>query len=87
MCESGNARLREELSDSELVESIHEAQVLLQAYRHLYHTSRSHGALGYHSPAEFGKGDVATQRRVLAGSARSRRCYARNLIQGQRAIV
>lgn len=84
MCESLGAQVREEVPDGELFTSVREARVLLEHYRHRYNTMRAHGSLGYLTPAEFREMDVATQRHILAASARSRRYYALEMIGTQR---
>lgn len=51
--ESFVSRLRDELLNRELFVNLKEAQVLAGDYREHYKHSRSHGALGYLTPAEF----------------------------------
>ena len=49
--ESFNARLRDELLDGEIFDSLREAQILIESWRRHYNTVRPHGALGYRPPA------------------------------------
>lgn len=49
--ESFNARLRDELLDGEIFETLREAQVLIEGWRRHYNTRRPHSALGYRPPA------------------------------------
>ncbi len=51
--ESFNSRLRDELLDRELFESVTEARVLVEEYRIDYTHLRPHSALGYLAPAVF----------------------------------
>ena len=50
-CESFNARFRDELLNSEIFFSLHEAQILIERWRRHYNTVRPHSALGYRPPA------------------------------------
>lgn len=50
-CESFNARLRDELLDGEIFYTLKEAQIVIQAWRHHYNTTRPHSSLGYKPPA------------------------------------
>ena len=43
---SYNARFRDELLNREIFTSLHEAQILIEAWRRHYHTARPHSALG-----------------------------------------
>jgi putative transposase len=52
-CESFNSRLRDELLNGELFQSITEAQVLHERYRQEYNRFRPHSSLGYLTPEEF----------------------------------
>ena len=49
--ESFNGRLRDECLNGEIFETLLEAQVLIERWRHEYNTFRPHGALGYRPPA------------------------------------
>ena len=49
--ESFNGRLRDELLDREIFDTLYEAKVLVERWRWEYNTVRPHGALGYRPPA------------------------------------
>jgi len=49
--ESFHGRLRDELLEREIFDSVWEAQVLVERWRHEYNTVRPHSALGYRPPA------------------------------------
>ena len=49
--ESFNARLRDELLDGEVFNTVAEARVLIEAWRQHYNAVRPHSALGYRPPA------------------------------------
>lgn len=49
--ESFNGKLRDELLDRELFDTLQEAQVLIERWRVHYNTKRPHSALGYRPPA------------------------------------
>lgn len=49
--ESFNGKLRDELLNGEIFETLKEAQVLIEAWRRDYNTKRPHSALGYRPPA------------------------------------
>jgi putative transposase len=49
--ESFNGKLRDELLNVEVFNSLREAQVLIENWRRHYNTIRPHSALGYRSPA------------------------------------
>ena len=68
--ESFNARLRDELLNGELFESIAEAQVLLDRWRHEYNHRRPHSSLGYLSPKTFLALPMDQQRAILTRSSR-----------------
>src|SRR3954471_1007157 len=51
--ETFNSRLRDELLDREVFETLKEAKVLLEDHRLDYNHRRPHSALGYVTPAEF----------------------------------
>jgi len=76
-CESFNSRLRDELLNGELFQSIAEAQVLHERYRQEYNHFSPHSALGYLTPEEFKDLPTSSQRAVLAGSATRRDFYAK----------
>jgi transposase InsO family protein len=46
--ESFNARFRDELLNSEVFTTLHEAQILIEWWRRHYNTVRPHSALSYH---------------------------------------
>jgi transposase InsO family protein len=50
-CESFNARFRDELLNGEVFYTLHEAQILIERWRHHYNTVRPHSALRYRPPA------------------------------------
>ena len=49
--ESFNGKLRDELLDRELFDTLQEAQVLIERWRVHYNTKRPHSSLGYRPPA------------------------------------
>ena len=49
--ESFNGKLRDELLDGEVFNTLREAQVLIEQWRQHYNTARPHSALGYRPPA------------------------------------
>src|SRR4051794_21641226 len=51
--ETFDSRLRDEVLDREVFESLKEAKVLLEDHRLDYNHRRPHSALGYRTPAEF----------------------------------
>jgi transposase InsO family protein len=51
--ETFNSRLRDELLDREIFETLKEAKVLLEDHRLDYNHRRPHSSLGYRTPAEF----------------------------------
>jgi transposase InsO family protein len=51
--ETFNSRLRDELLDREMFETLKEAKVLLEDHRLDYNEHRPHSSLGYRTPAEF----------------------------------
>jgi len=51
--ESFNGKLRDELLDSEIFETLLEAQMLAEDFRIDYNTYRPHSSLGYLAPAKF----------------------------------
>jgi putative transposase len=69
-CESLNGKLRDELLDREVLHSLLEAQVLIEAWRRHYNTVRPHSALGYRPPApEAVSWPVCLPSRPSAGQA------------------
>ena len=48
---SFNGKLRDELLNTEIFTTLHEAKVLIERWRHHYNTKRPHSALGYRPPA------------------------------------
>lgn len=53
--ESFNARLRDELLNREIFETLAEAKVLGKEYRRTYNDQRLYSSLGYQPPAEFAR--------------------------------
>ena len=49
--ESFNGKLRDELLDREVFNTLHEVQVLVERYRRTYNQVRPHSSLGYRPPA------------------------------------
>ena len=49
--ESFNGSLRNELLDGEILYSLAEAKVMIEAWRRRYNTIRPHNSLGYRPPA------------------------------------
>ena len=49
--ESFNARLRDELLNGEILYTLKEAQIIIEAWRRHYNQIRPHSALGYRPPA------------------------------------
>ena len=49
--ESFNGKLRDECLNGEVFETLLEAQVLIERWRHEYNTFRPHSSLGYRPPA------------------------------------
>ena len=49
--ESFNGKLRDEFLNREQMETLREARVLLEQWRHHYNTKRPHSSLGYRPPA------------------------------------
>ena len=49
--ESFNGRMRDELLDREIFDTLYEAKVLVERWRWEYNTIRPHGSLGYKPPA------------------------------------
>jgi putative transposase len=56
-----NGTVRDECLNLHLFNSVHEAQVRLQAYRCHYNDERPHSALGYQTPSEFKRAWNATR--------------------------
>lgn len=52
--ESFNGKLADELLEREMFDTLHEAKVLIERWRHQYNTVRPHSALGYRPPAPQG---------------------------------
>ncbi|MPZ15932.1 MAG: IS3 family transposase, partial [Chloroflexi bacterium] len=64
--ESFNGRLRDEFLNGERFDTLLEAQVLIEAWRHEYNEVRPHSSLGYHSPApEVEVGEPLLNRETL----------------------
>lgn len=51
--ETFNSRLRDELLDREMFETLKEAKVIIEDHRLEYNHCRPHSSLGYRTPAEF----------------------------------
>ena len=49
--ESFNGKLRDELLNGEIFDTLQEAKVLIERWRREYNTRRPHSALGYRPPA------------------------------------
>lgn len=49
--ESFNGKLRDELLNGEISDTLYEAKVLIEDWRRVYNTRRPHSSLGYRSPA------------------------------------
>jgi transposase InsO family protein len=49
--ESFNGKLRDELLNGEIFDTLYEAKVLIEDWRRLYNTRRPHSSLGYRPPA------------------------------------
>jgi len=49
--ESFNGRMRDELLNLERFDTLHEAKVLVERWRHVYNRIRPHGSLDYRPPA------------------------------------
>lgn len=58
--ESFNSRLRSELLDAEVFETVAEAQSLSAAWKNEYNHRRPHSSLGYQTPAAFATGCAAS---------------------------
>ncbi len=66
--ESFNSRLRDEFLNGQLFESLLEAQVLLEDWRHEYNHERLHSSLCYLTPVEFQGLEAAKPTTTLIGS-------------------
>jgi putative transposase len=56
--ETFNSRLRDELLDREVFETLKEAKVILEDHRLDYNHRRPHSSLGYRTPAEFAAAQI-----------------------------
>ena len=56
--ETFNSRLRDELLDREVFETLKEAKVILEDHRLDYNHRRPHSSLGYQTPAEFAAAQI-----------------------------
>jgi len=56
--ETFNSRLRDELLDREMFETLKEAKVILEDHRLDYNHRRPHSSLGYRTPAEFAAAQI-----------------------------
>ena len=70
--ESFNGRLRDEMLNGELFQSVDEAQILLDRWRTQYNTYRPHSSLGYLAPEQFVAKDIQEQRQLLREATHSR---------------
>jgi putative transposase len=52
-CESFNGRFRDECLNMEWFDSLKEAQMLVESWRHHYNTERPHSTLNYQTPHQF----------------------------------
>ena len=50
--ESFNGKMRDELLNGELLDTLEEAKVLVEAWRRVYNHIRPHSSLGYGPPAQ-----------------------------------
>ena len=57
--ETVNARARDELWSREIFDTVREARMLYQDWRHRYNNHHPHSALGWLTPAEFAAGELA----------------------------
>ena len=64
--ESFNGKLRDELLNLEIFDTLYEAQVLVEHWRVEYNTRRPHSSLGYRSPAPEGVRAVFSELRGCA---------------------
>jgi transposase InsO family protein len=67
--ESFNARLRDELLNGEVFNSLAEARILIEAWRKHYNAIRPHSALGYRPPAPEVIGPPRQRPQPLAASS------------------
>ena len=51
-CESFNGKMRDELLNGEIFQSLWEAQIIIERWRNHYNTKRPHSALGYRRPRQ-----------------------------------
>jgi len=51
--ESFNGKLRDECLNMELFNNLHEARVVIEAWRNQYNKEWPHSSLGYRTPLEF----------------------------------
>jgi transposase InsO family protein len=77
-CESFNGKLRDELLDREVFDTVLEARVLIEWWRREYNGVRPHSSLGYRPPAPrayapmpAGCGPVPALRRPVAAGPRA----------------
>lgn len=73
--ESSGGRLRDEMLNGELFESIAEAQLRLDRWQAEYNEYRPHSSLGYLSPREFVALPLSEQRRRLRTAKRRPRAW------------
>ena len=59
--ETFNSRLRDELLDREVFETLKEAKVIIEDHRLDYNHRRPHSSLGYRTPAEFAAACVGSE--------------------------
>lgn len=66
--ESFNGKLRDELLNGEIFDTLKEAQVLTEAWRNDYNHVRPHSALGYRPPAPEAVYEVPVTAPLLAST-------------------
>ena len=64
--ESFNGKLRDELLDREVFDTLLEAKVLIERWRRAYNTVRPHSSLGYRPPARRRSSPVRSLRLRLS---------------------
>ena len=69
--ESFNSRLRDELLNGQLFESLTEAQLLLDRFRDEFNNFRPHSSLGYLCPTKFLELEIKQQRQILIKSSKN----------------
>ena len=64
--ESSNGRLRDEILNHQLFDTLFEAKILLEDHRIDYHINRAHSAHGWKTPAAFAEQWLTRQQQLLA---------------------